>query len=352
MSMTAGVTRRPFGRMPDGTPVEEFLLVNRGGIEVRALSYGCIIRSLSVPDRAGVSADVVHGFETLEPYLRRHPYFGAVVGRYANRIARASFAIDGQSYTLTANQSPHHLHGGRDGFDRKVWRAEALPQATGVVFSRTSADGEEGYPGTLDVEISYTLSEANELAVVYRATTDRDTAVNLTQHTYFNLAGHEAGEVLGHALTIDADRFTPTDEDQIPTGACTPVEGTPFDFRAATALGARIDTFDTQLRYGRGYDHNFVLNRSGKGLQLAARLADPASGRTLEVLTTAPGLQLYSGNRLDGTWQGKGGALYARRSAVCLETQHFPDSPNQPHFPSTILRPGQMYRSETMFRFR
>jgi aldose 1-epimerase len=338
--------------MPDGTPVDEIVLTNGAGLEVRALTYGCIIRTLSVPDRTGTVADVVHGFDTLEPYLRRHPYFGAVVGRYANRIANARFTLDGRTYTLEANNGPNHLHGGRDGFDRRLWDATIAARGADVVFSRTSPDGEEGYPGTLKVEVTYTLGEAGELSIVYRATADAPTPVNLTQHTYFNLAGHDAGDILDHELTIDADRFTPTDEGQIPVGALAAVDGTPFDFRTPARIGPRIDAAHEQLRYGKGFDHNFVLNRADEGLRLAATLADPRSGRTLDVLTTEPGVQFYSGNLLDGSFEGKGGVRYARRSGVCLETQHFPDSPNQPQFPSTILRPGATYRSQTVFRWR
>jgi aldose 1-epimerase len=337
--------------MPDGTPVDEIALTNGAGLEVRALTYGCIVRTLRVPDRTGQVTDVVHGFDTLDPYLRRHPYFGAVVGRYANRIANARFTLNGRTRALAANNGPHHLHGGRDGFDRRVWQAAAVEEGVGVVFSRTSADGEEGYPGTVDVQVTYRLNDANELSIVYRATTDAPTPVNLSQHTYFNLAGHDAGDILDHELTIDADRMTPTDEGQIPLGTLTPVEGTPFDFRSSGRIGARIDHEHEQLRHGRGYDHNFVLNGGGGGLRLVATLRDPSSGRTLDVLTTEPGMQLYSGNLLDGSVEGKGGVRYARRSGLCLETQHFPDSPNQPHFPSTILRPGETYHSETVFKF-
>lgn len=337
--------------MPDGTAVDEFVLVSDSGLEVSATNYGGIITSIRVPDGRGGRTDVVHGFEALEPYLRRHPYFGAVVGRCANRIAGARFTLDGRTFELAANHGRHHLHGGMDGFDRKIWRAAPSADDNAVVFSRTSPDGEEGYPGTLALEISYTLGELDDLAIVYRAVTDRATPVNLTQHTYFNLAGHDSGDILGHELTIHADHYTPVDEDSIPTGAVAPVAGTPFDFRRAISIGARIDDAHAQLHYGRGYDHNFVLSRAGDGLHVAARLTEPGSGRTLEVLTTEPGLQLYTGNLLDGTEQGKGGVVYRRRSGLCLETQHYPDSPNQPNFPSTILRPGDTYRSETLFRF-
>lgn len=345
-----GVVRQPFGRTPDGAAVEMFVLTN-GTAEVRALSYGAIITGIRVPDRGGALADVALGFDALEPYLERHPYFGAIVGRYGNRIGGARFTLDGRTYTLAANNGPNHLHGGIRGFDKYVWEAEPLAAGVGVAFSRTSPDGEEGYPGTLKVRVAYTLSASNELAVEYQATADKATPVNLTQHTYINLSGHHAGDILGHQVTIHADRFTPVDATLIPTGELAPVEGTPFDFRKATPVGARIDEPHPQLRIGGGYDHNFVLARKGDGLQPAARVVDPTSGRTLDVSTTEPGLQFYTGNFLDGTIKGKGGAAYAHRNGLCLETQHFPDSPNKPAFPSAILRPGQMYRSRTVFAF-
>lgn len=346
------VLRQPFGAMPDGTPVERFTLENGKGLEVEAISYGGIITSVRTPDGEGRSADVVLGFDTLAPYLRRHPYFGAIVGRYGNRIGGAAFTIDGRRCALAANNGGNHLHGGTNGFDRFVWQAEPVvdDEGVGVSFSRTSPDGEEGYPGTLQARVTYTLSRANELTVDYRATADRATPVNLTQHSYFNLAGHDAGDILAHELTLFADAFVAVDGSLIPTGALVPVDGTPFDFRQATALGARIAEAHPQLTAAGGYDHNLVL-AAGQGLRPAARLVDPRSGRSLEVSTTEPGMQLYTGNFLNGSQTGKGGASYHHRNGVCLETQHYPDSPNQPAFPTTILRPGQTYRSRTVYTF-
>lgn len=346
-----GVTRQPFGQTADGTPVEMFVLTNRQGIQVRAITYGGIITSLRVPDRTGALADVVHGFESIEGYLKGHPYFGSIVGRYGNRIAKGQFSLEGRTHTLAVNNGPNHLHGGLKGFDKVVWQGEPLTKGTGVAFSRTSPDGEEGYPGNLKVRVTYTLSDANELSIEYEATTDKATPVNLTQHTYFNLAGHDSGDILGHELTIHADRYTPVDSTLIPTGELAPVAGTPFDFRKGETVGARINTAHEQLKHAGGYDHNFVLNRTAEGVQSAARLVDPKSGRTLEVSTSEPGLQFYSGNFLDGSITGKGGVVYGHRSGLCLETQHFPDSPNKPGFPSTILNPGETYETRTVYRF-
>ncbi len=349
----AEVTRAPFGTLPDGSPVEVFTLSNARGVEVRAITYGGIIVSIRVPDRDGRLGDIVLGYDTLDGYVANNPYFGCITGRYANRIARARFTLDGRTYQLAANDGPNHLHGGVRGFDKHVWHGEPVQASgrVGVVFSRTSPDGEEGYPGTLDVRVAYTLSDDGELRVDYEATTDRPTPVNLTQHSYFNLAGEGSGDILGHILTINADRYTPVDETLIPTGELAPVEGTPFDFRTPTPIGGRNGVDHEQLRRGRGYDHNYVLRRAGDGLVRAARVVEPTTGRTLEVWTTEPGLQFYSGNFLDGSIRGKSGHVYGRRSGFCLETQHFPNSPNQPHFPSTILRPGERYLSTTAFRF-
>jgi len=346
-----GVSRQPFGTATGGAAVDVYTLTNRNGVEVRAITYGAIITSIRVPDRRGTVADVALGFDTLAGYLTEHPFFGAVVGRYGNRIANARFTLDGRTYQLAANNGPNHLHGGVRGFDKHVWAAAPIAGANGVAFTRTSPDGEEGYPGTLQVRVSYTLTDTNELAIDYQATTDKATPVNLTQHTYFNLAGHDAGTVLDHEVTIDADRFTPVGESLIPTGTLSPVEGTPFDFRRPAKVGARIDAAHEQITFGRGYDHNWVLNRRGAGPQLAARVTEPTTGRTLEVLTTEPGVQFYTGNFLDGSAKGRGGVAYPRRGGLCLETQHFPDSPNQPSFPSTILKPGDTYRSRTVWRF-
>ena len=346
-----GVTRQPFGKTGDGTPVDAYTLVNAKGVEVRVITYGGIITSIKVPDRAGAFADVVHGFDTIDGYLGEHPYFGAIVGRYGNRIGRAQFTLNGRTYTLAANNGANHLHGGRRGFDKFVWQAEPLAGGAGLTLTRTSPDGEEGYPGNLKVRVTYTLTEASEIRIDYEATSDQATPVNLTNHSYFNLAGHDAGDVLDHVLTLHADRYTPVDAGLIPTGELMPVAGTPFDFSSPTRIGERIDQRNDQLKYGIGYDHNWVLNRKGSGLVLAARLVEPRSGRALEVRTTEPGLQFYTGNFLDGSVRGKGGRRYARRSALCLETQHFPDSPNKPGFPTTILEPGRTYRTQTVFAF-
>lgn len=348
-SPTPGVTRAPYGTMPDGTAVEAFTLVNGKGVRVTAITLGGIITELHVPDRSGVMGDIVLGFDSLDGYAKEHPFFGAIIGRYGNRIGKARFSLDGQTYTLAANNGEHHLHGGIKGFDKVVWRGEPTATGTGVTFTRRSVDGEEGYPGNLDVTVTYTLTEDNALKVDYSATTDKATPVNLTQHSYFNLAGK--GTSVDHVLMLNAHQYTPVDAGLIPTGALTPVDGTPFDFRTPTAIGARINGTDPQLVYGKGYDHNWVLSRSGAGLQLAARVTEPTSGRTMEIHTTEPGIQFYAGNFLDGTLRGKGGQTYAHRSGFCLETQHYPDSPNQSAFPSTTLRPGATYTSQTVFTF-
>jgi aldose 1-epimerase len=347
------VTRAPFGTTPEGIAVDRYTLTNASGVEMRVITFGGIITSLRVPDRNGRLDDVVLGFETLEPYLRNPAYFGAIVGRYGNRIARGRFTLDGQTYTLAVNNPPNHLHGGRRGFDKVVWTVDPFtrPDAVGLVLRYTSPDGEEGYPGTLRAQVTYTLSDTNELTFEYQATTDKATPVNLTQHTYVNLAGDGTGDILGHRLTLYASRMTAVDRTLIPTGIV-PVDGTPFDFRTPTAIGARIETDTEQMRNGLGYDHNFVLDRTGGDLFLAARVEESGSGRVLDVSTTEPGVQFYSGNFLDGTLIGKTGRPYHRRTGLALETQHFPDSPNQPQFPSTILRPGETYRSRTVLAFR
>jgi aldose 1-epimerase len=344
------VARAPFGKTPDGHQVESFTLKNAAGIEVRAITYGGIITSIKTPDRNGAMADIVLGFDALEGYLGDHPYFGSLIGRYANRIANGRFTLDAIEYRLASNNGPHHLHGGIKGFDKQVWTPEIIGD-NAVRFSRVSADGEEGYPGALQVAVVYGLTNYNELIVEYTAHTDLPTHVNLTQHSYFNLAGAGNGDVLGHELTIDADHYTPVDAALIPTGQIATVEGTPFDFRKPTPIGARIAAAHAQLKHGRGYDHNFVLNRDGNTLQLAARVLEPKSGRVLEVATTEPGVQLYTGNVLDGSIIGKGGRAYGRHGGFCLETQHYPDSPNKPDFPPTVLRPGTTYSTRTVFKF-
>jgi aldose 1-epimerase len=316
-------------------------------------NYGAAIVSIEVPDRNNQSADVVLGFDSAEGYLGRHPYFGVVVGRYGNRIARARFTLNGVEYRLTANEGPNQLHGGLRGFDKALWQGRDVSSASGpaVELSYLSKDGEEGYPGNLSVKVVYSLAGDGDLRIDYHATTDKDTVLNLTNHSYFNLKGEGVGDILDHILTIYASRFTPVSKDLIPTGELRSVEGTPFDFRTPTPIGARINADDEQIRFGGGYDHNFVLDSGGKSLALAARVLEPRSGRVLEVLTTEPGLQFYTGNFLDGSVKGKGGKAYPKRSGFCLETQHFPDSPNKPSFPSTVLKPGQEFHSTTIFRF-
>jgi len=347
------VGRTPFGNLPDGSAVELFTLTNRTGMEVRTIPYGAVIVSIKVPDRNGRLDDVVLGFAALDGYLQNNPYFGAVVGRYGNRIAKGRFSLDGTTYQLATNNGPNHLHGGVKGFDKVLWQAEPFERddRVGVVYMHVSADGDEGYPGSVTARVTYTLTPSNELIVDYHATSTKPTPINLTQHSYFNLAGEGSGDILGHLLTIEADRFTPVDATLIPTGELMPVEGTPFDFRRASSIGARIGSDDVQLRNGMGYDHNWVLNGSLGTLHHAATLQDPQSGRTLDVTTTEPGVQFYSGNFLNGTLVGKSGRRYQQRFGLCLETQHFPDSPNHPEFPSTILRPGARFQSTTMFAF-
>ena len=356
--MTAGTQRvrtttDEIGTLADGTAVHRWTLANDRGMTVAVLTYGGIIQTLEVPDRDGVPANVVLGLATLDDYVAgNRPYLGALIGRYANRIAAGAFTLDGGTWRLPVNNPPNSLHGGTEGFDKRVWHATGT--GDGVELAYTSPDGEMGYPGTLEVRARYSLTTDNELRIDYQATTDAPTHVNLTNHSYFNLAGEAAGTVEGHRLQLRAGRFTPTDATNIPTGELAPVAGTAFDFTAPRAIGERIDDDDEQLRFGLGYDHNYVLDRppgSEGALHPAARVTDPGSGRVLEVETTEPGLQLYSGNQLDGSLTGTGGAAYGPRAGLCLETQHFPDSPNQPGFPSTVLRPGEVYRSATVYRF-
>ena len=354
--MRTRISRLPFGTTADAKPVELFTLTNAHDVEVRAMTYGATIVWLHAPDREGHLDDIVLGYPTLAGYLAQSPYFGAIVGRYGNRIAKGRFSLDGKTYQLATNNGPNHLHGGVKGFDKVVWSAEPAEtdSSATVTFSYVSPAGEEGYPGTLRARVTYTLTDRNELRVDYLATTDQATPVNLTQHSYFNLAGAGTRDILAHELMIAADRYTPVDATLIPTGEIAAVAGTPFDFRTPTAIGARIGQSDVQLQHGKGYDHNWVLNRAGAAegaLVLAARVTEPTTGRTLDVFTTEPGIQFYSGNFLDGTITGKDGRVYQHRYGFCLETQHFPDSPNHPNFPSTILRPGREYRSTTVFQF-
>lgn len=347
------LTTQAFGKMPGGEEVSLYTLKNSKGMEAAITNYGGIVVSLKVPARGGAAADVVLGFDTLDGYLKDHPYFGAIIGRYGNRIAKGLFTLNGTQYKLARNNGENSLHGGLKGFDKQLWTGKAGSSTDGpsVELTYVSKDGEEGYPGTLSAKVVYTLTESNELRIDYSATTDKDTVVNLTNHSYFNLAGQGEGTIPGHELMLAADRFTPVDSGLIPTGELRPVEGTPFDFRKPTAIGARIEQDDEQLKLGKGYDHNFVLASGGGALALAARVTDPKSGRVMEVLTTEPGIQFYTGNFLDGSVIGKGGKAYAHRYGFCLETQHFPDSPNQPKFPSTVLKPGAEYRTSTVYRF-
>ncbi len=345
------IKKEPFGQIADGTPVELYTLTNDHGLEVSIINYGGIIVSLKSPDRAGKVGEVTLGFDSLEGYLEKSPYFGCIVGRFANRIARGRFTLEGVEYTLAQNNGPNSLHGGLQGFDKVVWEAEPFENEAGVglTLKYLSPDGEEGYPGNLSVTVIYTLTNDNELKIDYTAATDQPTVLNLTNHTYFNLAG--GGDILGHKLMLNADKFTPIDETLIPTGELRPVEGTPLDFRQATPIGARIEQADEQLRLAGGYDHNFVLDNLAGELILAARVVEPTSDRVLEVYTTEPGIQFYSGNFLDGTITGKGGRVYHKRTGFCLETQHYPDSPNQPDFPSTVLKHGEEYQQMTIFKF-
>ena len=347
------VTQVPFGAAPDGSPIDLVTLRNASGVEVRVMTYGGTILSLRTPDRDGAFDDIVLGFDTAEPYFTKSPYFGSIIGRYGNRIANARFSLGGETYTLPANNGPHSLHGGAVGWDKVVWRGDPFQNAdgVGVVLRYTSPDGDQGYPGTVQATVTYGLRADNSLVIDYEATTDKPTVVNLTHHSYFNLGGARTPDILGHQLLIPADRYTPTDATLIPTGEVAPVEGTPFDFRTPHAIGERINQDHPQLVNGKGYDHNWVIGRSGEPPALVARVVEPVTGRTLEVESTEPGLQFYAGNFLDGTITGKGGRVYGHRSGFCLEPQHYPDSPNQPSFPSTELRPGETYRSQTVLRF-
>ncbi|CAN7375503.1 aldose epimerase family protein [Massilia sp. LjRoot122] len=340
------ITQAPFGQLANGDAITQFTLSNANGLVAKIIDFGGIITELHAPDRDGRLADVVLGFDTLAPYEGDHPYFGALIGRYGNRIANARFTLDGREYVLPANDGDKHLHGGPGGFHKRKWQASVAGDSLQLVYR--SVDGEEGYPGNLDVTVSYLLNDENELVLRFHAVTDQPTPVNLTQHSYFNLAGE--GDILNHQLTIDADTFVGIDAASIPLGTLSPVTGTPFDFRTPRPIGERVGQPDKQLRHGRGYDHNFVLNKpNGKEMTRAAHVVDPGSGRVLELFTEEPGLQFYSGNFLDGSLSGKGRS-YGHRSGFCLEPQHFPDSPNRPRFPNVILRPGQVYETESRFR--
>jgi aldose 1-epimerase len=351
-SPQGSITESNFGKLPDGTPIELYTLRNSHGMEATIMTYGGIVTSLKVPDKNGKFDDVVLGYDNLDGYLKSSPYFGALIGRYGNRIAKGKFSLDGVEYTLATNNTPNALHGGLKGFDKVVWTARPLPTANGpsLILTYVSRNGEEGYPGNLLVTAVYSLTENNALRIDFNATTDQKTVVNLTHHSYFNLAG--GGDILGHVVYINADRFTPVDSTLIPTGELRPVAGTPFDFRTPTAIGARVgDTNNEQIVFGGGYDHNWVLNKQTNDLSLAASIYEPTTGRTMEVWGTSPGLQFYSGNFLDGTLTGKGGKVYQFRNGFCFEPQHYPDSPNHPAFPTTELKPGEVYENTIIYKF-
>lgn len=346
------ITVQEFGKTAAGEAVQIYTLTNAQGMEARITNYGGTVVSLKTADRNGAFADVALGHDNVDGYPKS-PYFGAIIGRYGNRIGNAQFTLQGNTYTLAKNNGPNHLHGGIKGFDKVVWKAEPVssPEGQGLSLTYVSADGEEGYPGTLNAKVVYVLTNDNALRIDYEATTDKPTVVNLTNHAYFNLKDAGATTILDHELMLNADRYTPVDKTLIPTGELAPVEGTPFDFRQPTAIGARIDGDHEQLKFGLGYDHNFVLNPGADGLTLAATVIEPTTGRRMEVLTSEPGIQFYSGNFLDGTVTGRAGTVYQRRAGFCLETQHFPDSPNKAQFPTTTLEPGQTYRTTTVYRF-
>jgi len=357
---TPAITSAPFGSLSDGRAVEIYTLRNRRGMETRIMTYGGTVTSLRTPDRHGQFADVVLGFDSLEGYLKDSPYFGALIGRYGNRIARGRFSLEGKEYSLPINNAPNSLHGGTVGFDKVLWKvviARLTAEGPQLALEYRSPEGDQGYPGNLHVTAVYTLTDQDALRLDYTATTDRATVVNLTQHSYFNLRG--SGDILGHVVEIPASRFTPVDETLIPTGELRVVAGTPFDFRTPTAIGARIEANDEELHFGHGYDHNWVIDPDAQAaeppsadkVRLDARVYEPDTGRVLEVLSTQPGLQFYSGNFLDGTITGKGGRVYERRAGFCLEAQHFPDSPHHANFPSTVLRPGEVYRQRIEYRF-
>ncbi len=347
------VIKAEYGKTQNGQMVDLYTLTNANGLIVKITNYGGIVTELWTPDREGNLGDIVLGFDNLKDYEEKSPYFGCLIGRYGNRIAKGKFTLDGKEYTLAANNDQNHLHGGLKGFDKVVWNAEPFKtgDAVGLKLHYLSRDMQEGYPGNLNVTVKYILTNNDQLKISYEATTDKPTVCNLTNHNYYNLAGQGIGNNYGNQLMINADHFTPVDEGLIPTGELRPVKGTPMDFTQMTGIGKRIDAVTTQLKHGGGYDHNWVLNKKNKELSLAAKVYEPKSGRLMEIYTTEPAIQFYSGNFLDGTLVGKEGKVYKHRYAYCLETQHYPDSPNQPKFPSTVLRPGQTYRSTTIHKF-
>jgi aldose 1-epimerase len=343
--------KEKFGSLPDGREVQRFILRNKNGVEVHVINYGGIITHLMAPDRNGKIQDIVLGYDSLDGYLKATPYFGAIVGRYGNRIANGKFSLDGKEYTLVQNNNGQHLHGGTTGFDKVFWDISEIDSSgMAIRLSYLSKDMEEGYPGNLNVKVDYRLTDENELKIDYTATTDKPTVVNLTQHTYFNLSGNAVRDITDHILTLNADQYIPVSKVLIPTGKPAPVENTPFDFNTPTRLGERINANHEQLKLAGGYDHCWVL-AGPAGMKTAGMVYDSISGRTVEVLTTEPGIQFYSGNFLDGSITGKGGVVYKHRHGLCLETEHFPDSPNQPQFPTVVLRPGETYKSQTTYKF-
>ncbi len=347
------IAKKEWGRTSAREPVDVYTLTNASGASVAIATWGGTVVSVRVPDKTGALGDVVLGFDTLAPYLQTHPYFGVIVGRYGNRIGNAQFTLDGKTYTLAKNNGQHALHGGRKGFDKYVWKGREIASKNGpaIELMHVSDDGDEGYPGTLTATVVYTWTDSNELRIDYTATTSKPTVINLTNHSYFNLSAGTTPTIIDHELELSADRFTPVDKGLIPTGELRSVEGTPFDFRKARRIGQEIAAADEQITFGGGYDHNFVLNGNAGTLRPAARVTEGTSGRWMEVMTTEPGVQFYTGNFLDGSIKGKGGTAYRKRSGFCLETQHYPDSPNKPQFPSVVLRPGETYKTTTIYRF-
>lgn len=350
---TMAITKSSFGKLPDGQEVFLYTVTNKNGVELKVTNYGGIITSLKTPDKNGVLEDIVLGYDSLAGYLKETPYFGAIVGRYGNRIAKGKFKLDGKEYTLAQNNGPNNLHGGLKGFDKVAWNIEEVTSLDGPALKLTylSKDLEEGFPGNLQAEVIYTLTDNNELRFDYKATTDKATVINLTQHSYFNLTGNGKGDILNHVLVINSEEIVPVDKTLIPTGKFRKVAGTPFDFTTPQVIGARINDKDEQITFGEGYDHCYVLKPSKDSLNYAATVSEPISGRKFEVYTTEPGVQLYSGNFLTGSIVGKGNVTYKRRFGLCLETEHYPDSPNQPQFPTVVLKPGEVYNTTTVYKF-
>jgi aldose 1-epimerase len=352
-AQSRGITKETWGKTANGEAVERYTLTNAKGASVQIITLGGTITSIKVPDRTGTIGEVTLGFDSLEGYLKPHPFFGVLVGRYGNRIGNGTFTLDGKTYTLARNNGENSLHGGRKGFDKYVWKAREVPSKDGLAIELThvSPDGDEGFPGTLTATVVYTWTDASGLRIEYTATTDKPTVVNLTNHAYFNLSSGAARTILDHELMLAADHFTPVDKGLIPTGEIRAVKGTPFDFTTSRKIGQHIDATDEQIQFGGGYDHNFVLKGNAGTMRMAARAAERTSGRVMEVTTTEPGVQFYTGNFLDGTLVGRGGKTYGKRAGFCLETQHYPDSPNKPKFPSVVLRPGETYRTSTQYTF-